>query len=81
MPRYYFHVSNGERLADTDGTLLASGKSALTHGLQVARELMFKRRGMLGEPWSAWTMQVADERGQTIHTIALGELPDSDTTH
>jgi len=69
MPRYYFHVHNRERLEDDDGTVLADKKSAVIHALGVARELMFKRSGMLGQPWSAWTMRVKDKNGKTIHTL------------
>jgi hypothetical protein len=81
MPRYHFHVSNRVRLTDSDGTVLPDEKSALIHALQVARELMFKRAGMLGEPWSAWTMSVNDKNGKTVHTIPLAELPEGYTEH
>ena len=65
MPRYHFHVSNRVRVTDPDGTMLPDDKSALIHALQVARELMFKRAGMLGQPWAAWTMRVNDKEGNT----------------
>ena len=81
MPRYFFHVSNRVRLSDPYGTLLSNKKSALAHALQVARELMFKRDAMLGQPWSAWTMRVNDKYGRTIHTIPFGELPEGKTKH
>jgi len=81
MPRYYFHVHNRERLTDTDGTVLAGKKDALLHALGVARELMFKRGEMLGQPWSAWTMRVQDKHGKTVHSIPLAEVPDNHTKH
>ena len=74
MPLYHFDVSNSVQITDPDGTLLPDEKSALIHALQVARELMFKRAGMLGQPWAAWTMRVNDKEGNTIHTIPLAEL-------
>jgi hypothetical protein len=81
MPRYYFHVHNRERLTDPDGTVLSGKKSAVIHALGVARELMFKRSGMRGQPWSAWTMRVKDKNGKTIHTLPFAEVPDSETKH
>jgi hypothetical protein len=81
MPRYYFHVYNRVALTDPDGTVLAHKKAALIHALHVARELMFKRPGMLGQPWSAWTMRVNDKNGKTIHTIPFADLPEKDTKH
>jgi hypothetical protein len=81
MPRYYFNVVNRVRLTDPDGTELPNSASAFVHALQVARELMFKRTGMLGHPWSAWTMRVNDRDGKTIHTISFTDLPDGNTMH
>jgi hypothetical protein len=81
MSRYHFHVLNRVRITDPYGTLLPNDKSALIHGLQVARELMFKRSGMLGQPWAAWTMHVNDKDGKTIHTIPFGELPEGNYKH
>ena len=81
MPRYYFHVHNRERLNDPDGTVLSGNKAALIYALGVARELMFKRSGMLGQPWSAWTMRVHDKNGKTIHTLPLAEVPERDIKH
>lgn len=68
MPLYHFDVSNSVQLTDPDGTLLPDEKSALVYALQVARELMFKRAGMLGQPWAAWTMRVNDTAG-TLSTL------------
>ena len=81
MPRYFFHVSNRVRITDPYGTFLSDKNSALAHALEVARELKFKRKGMLGQPWSAWTMRVNDKNGRTIHTIPFGDLPEGETKH
>jgi hypothetical protein len=81
MPRYFFHVYNSVPLNDPDGTVLSNSKAALIHGLQVARELMLKRPGMLGQPWAEWTMRVNDKDGKTIHTIPFAELPENNTKH
>jgi hypothetical protein len=81
MPRYYFHAHNSVPLIDSDGTVLDNPKSAFIHALQVVRELMFKRAGMLGQPWSAWTMRVNDKNGKTLHTIPFSDLPEHNTQH
>jgi hypothetical protein len=75
MPRYYFDVVDDVCLSDSDGTVLADSESAHIHGLQVIRELMFKRTEMLGQPWSAWTMHVNDKNGKAIHRIQFRDLP------
>jgi hypothetical protein len=49
--------------------------------MQVARELMFKRSGMLGKAWSAWTMRVNDRDGNAVHTIPFSELPKDKWIH
>jgi hypothetical protein len=81
MPRYFFHIYNSVPVTDPYGKVLSNHKAALIHGLQVARELMFKRPGMLGQPWAAWTMRVNDKDGKTIHTIPFAELPENTTKH
>jgi hypothetical protein len=81
MPRYYFDVVNRVRLTDPEGTLLADSKSAFVHALQVARELMFMRTHMLGQPWSQWTMRVNDKDGKMIHTIPFTDLPEGNHKH
>jgi hypothetical protein len=81
MPRYYFNVANRVRLSDPEGTILANSETAFVHGLQVVRELMFKRAEMLGQPWSAWTMRVSDKDGNEVHTIPFTDLPESNGKH
>jgi hypothetical protein len=76
MPRYFFHMIDNETVTDPYGTVLVNKGAALAHAMQVARELMFKRSGMLGEEWSRWSMRVNDKDGNTVHTIPFSELPE-----
>jgi hypothetical protein len=39
MPRYYFHVTNGETTRDQDGDLFESVEEAKRHAVTIAREL------------------------------------------
>jgi hypothetical protein len=81
MPRYFFHMMNKHAVTDPYGTVLLDNAAALAHAMQVARELMFKRAGMLGQRWSTWTMRVDDKDGKTVHTIPFAELPEDFTLH
>jgi hypothetical protein len=76
MPRYFFHMVDKQTVTDPYGTVLVNKGAALAHAMHVARELMFKRSGMLGKRWSTWTMRVNDKDGKTVHTIPFSELPE-----
>jgi hypothetical protein len=76
MPRYFFDMIDTQSVTDPYGTVLVNKGAALAHAMQVARELMFKRSGMLGQEWSTWTMRVNDKDGKTVHTIPFSELPE-----
>ena len=82
MPRYYFHLSNKRRcVTDPYGTVLLDKNAAMSHALVVARELMFKSTGMLGQRWSAWTMLVKDKDGKNVLMFPLSEVPEGLTRH
>ena len=55
MPMYYFHLRDNEPILDPDGTDLIDVEAARGHAEGVARELMFKTDGILGEAWSMWS--------------------------
>jgi hypothetical protein len=59
MPMYYFHLRDDETVPDIDGTDLSNASEARTHAIGVARELMFKSRGMLNHNWAYWTCRFA----------------------
>ena len=63
MPRYFFHLSLGERLlADEEGVELASRAAARQEALTVVRELA----GSVSSRWASWFLRVADRRGQFL---------------
>ena len=74
MPRYYFNLDDTNNVLDPDGTVLADNATAISHGVQVMHELMFKRPGMLGQAWSAWTMRVSDRDGKTVQLIPFADV-------
>jgi hypothetical protein len=75
MPLFYFNLDDTDHVSDPDGTDLRDEAEAMAHALQVMRELMYQRSGMLGATWAAWTMRVSNTDGQTVHLIRFAEMP------
>src|SRR5262245_8195574 len=68
MPRYFFHLSFGDRLLpDEEGVELASRSAARQEPLAVVRELS----GSVANRWASWFLRVADRRGQFL-SLPLG---------
>jgi len=68
MPRYFFHLSFGDRLLpDEEGVELASRSAARQEALAVVRELS----GSVANRWASWFLRVADRRGQFL-SLPLG---------
>ena len=72
MPMYYFHLNDNEKIEDVDGTELINVDAARNHADVVARELMFKTTGILGEEWSKWSMVVQDSDGLELFSMKMG---------
>jgi hypothetical protein len=63
MPRYFFHLSFGDRLLpDEEGIELASRSSARREALAVVRDLS----GSVANRWAGWFLRVADRHGQFL---------------
>jgi hypothetical protein len=71
MPMYYFHLRDNEPILDPDGTDLIDVGAARGHAEGVARELMFKTDGILGEAWSMWSMHVEDADGLELFSFPM----------
>src|SRR5262245_47300684 len=68
MPRYFFHLSFGDRLLpDEEGVELASRWAARQEAQAVVRELASSVAGR----WASWLLRVADEQGQFL-TLPIG---------
>jgi len=78
MPLYYFHVRNGDTLADVDGTELSDETAARAHAKTVANELMFRRDGMLDRKWSDLSMTVHDEDGVELFSFPFTDVSEPD---
>jgi hypothetical protein len=79
MPRFYFSISDHGHLEDEEGTELPDVDAARRHAYAVAREIMRNRAGMLGDPWSKWTMQVKDSHGKEVFCFELADAGETFT--
>lgn len=65
MPRYFFHVHDGDRFTDLQGTVLDGVAAAKQEASRFAADL-FKDRSERFWDESEWVMQVAGEDGRVI---------------
>jgi hypothetical protein len=69
MPRYFFHLSFGQRFVpDEEGVDLPSRSVARDEALAVVRDLADPE--ICGNPrrWASWFLEVADEQGRFFRT-------------
>ena len=68
MPRYFFHVKDGQDLPDDLGSELPDTAAVRGHALKTAGEML---RDGGGEIWSGhpWTMTVLDDAGEQVLTL------------
>ena len=72
MPRFFFHIRDGESIEDPDGMYLPDTRSARLEAVRNARDIMAEdvRRGRLA--LSSW-IEVADENGEAIFAVPFSE--------
>ena len=72
MPRFFFHIRDGESVDDPDGMYLPDTRSARMEAVRSARDIMAEdvRRGRL--PLSSW-IEVTDENGEAIFAVPFAE--------
>ncbi|WP_158811757.1 hypothetical protein [Beijerinckia sp. L45] len=65
MPRYFFHVKDGDTSLDHDGVVFSSVEEAKSQALETMGEIL---RDEGRNPWTAetWRMHVMDEDGKTV---------------
>lgn len=65
MPRYFFHLSFGNRTCrDEEGVELPNRAAARAETLAVIRDLTHGRDAENGSGWAGWVLHVADAEGQ-----------------
>jgi hypothetical protein len=76
MPRYYFHITNGqERLDNPKGMDLPGNAAARQEAVVLAGEL---RHGnvMPGRSWQGWFVTVVDQHGHEVDSVPIADMPD-----
>jgi hypothetical protein len=69
MPRYFFHLSFGQRVVpDDEGIELPNRTAARHEALAVVRDLANPAIGGNSRRWASWFLEVADERGDFFRT-------------
>jgi hypothetical protein len=70
MPRYFFHIEEGEDLPDDEGTELTDATTARAQAIMTAGQIL-KDLGQQVWDGEAWTMTVVDETGVRICQISF----------
>ena len=65
MPRYFFHVQDGQDIPDDTGTVCANPAAARTEAV-IASGALLKDLGARFWPEADWRMHVTDEQGGTV---------------
>lgn len=69
MPRYFFHLSFGQRVVpDEEGVELPSRAAARNEALAVVRDLANPEIGGNARRWARWFLDVSDEQGRFFRT-------------
>jgi hypothetical protein len=68
MPRYFFDLTNGDRVADEVGEEFDGVEAARGHAMTVARELS---RGRLPRALVGRYISVVDEHGVVVFKVSL----------
>ena len=68
MPRYFFHVHDGQDLPDREGVELPGPVEAREQAIATAGE-MIRQSGAVLSDGSVWTMRVVEENGREVFTL------------
>ena len=76
MPRFFFHLTNGNRIfTDATGVELRNTAAVRKHLISHIRDL----RGTLSDSgiydWSDWAIIVSDEKSKTLEVLCLDLKP------
>jgi hypothetical protein len=77
MPRYYFHLTDGNEVLRTgEGLDLLGPALAREEALRLARDLKH-RRIMPERNWDGWFVTIVDSHGHEIETVPIDTAPDT----
>jgi hypothetical protein len=69
MPRYFFHVMDGQVTIDGEGTELAGPDEVRREAVRAAGEILANGEASSISDGHSWHMTVADEAGKTVLTL------------
>ena len=76
MPRYDFHLTNGdETLENHKGLDLPGDAAAREQALIVARDLKHGKL-MPDRDWAGWVVTVTDQQGREVEAVPIADVPD-----
>lgn len=78
MPRYFFHVIDGRRIIDNEGSELASLKEARVEAIQLAGAIL-RDEGDTFWKGEEWHMDVTDASGQSLLKLRFSAQDQSTT--
>jgi len=74
MPRYYFHLTDGNQVLNNHkGIDLSGNATARTDALALARDL---KNGavMSGWNWTGWFVTIVDQHGHTVDKVPIADV-------
>ena len=82
MPRYFFHVDNGEFVPDETGIDLPDLHAARREAVRAAGEMIDDARQSFWEHLTPWNMHVTDAKDRLLFTLQFGaKIPSGDARY
>ncbi|MBA2587912.1 MAG: hypothetical protein H0U98_04730 [Alphaproteobacteria bacterium] len=74
MPRYFFHIREGESLSrDTEGQELADGAAARREAVSTGRELLGEKL-LHGGELDGRIIEIANEKGEVLDRVSSNDV-------
>ena len=71
MPRYYFHLSNGEQVLNNHkGIDLTGNAAAREDAMALARDL---KHGAAMRDWAGWFVTIVDQHGRKVDEVPIAD--------
>ncbi|RLP26346.1 hypothetical protein [Mesorhizobium sp. YM1C-6-2] len=82
MPRYFFHVDNGEFIPDETGADLPDLQAARREAVRAAGEMIDEAQESFWDHLSLWNMHVTDSDHRLLFTLTFGaKIPSGDARY
>ena len=82
MPRYFFHIDDGQFLLDDIGTELPGYQEARDEAVIAAGEFLSDIDGKFWDQTRHWRMHVTDERSNLLFTLTFSaDIPSGEVQY